>query len=129
QELNGQMFEAVLISPTLYLKTPQGWQQERNPGALASFSQLANPTDFLKKMGFEQLVAESNKNGVIDKLVGTEQIGGVQTRVYQYEIHSSGINATYKYWLGTDGKIYRMDSESERLKSSTTIEFDPSIKV
>src|SRR5262245_9559672 len=48
QEIKGQMFEAVVISPTVYLKTPQGWQKQSDPSLLQLFTLVANPGAFLK---------------------------------------------------------------------------------
>jgi hypothetical protein len=129
QEIRGQVYEAVVISPTVYLKTPQGWQKQNDPSMLQLFTLVANPGAFLKSSGFQELFAALKKNKSAYKLIGTEQIGGIQAQIYQYEVHSPVINATYTFWLGADGRIYKMESESDRLKSSTFMEFDPSIKV
>ena len=128
-EMKGQVYEAVVISPTVYIKTPQGWLQQKDPSSLQLFSVIANPSVFLKSSGFQDLLAELKKNKTPYKLIGTEQMGGVETKIYQYEVHSPEINATYTFWLGPDGRYYKLDSESERIKSSTELEFDPSIKV
>ncbi len=129
QEIREQMYEAVVISPTVYLKTPQGWQKQNDPSLLQLFTLVANPGAFLKSSGFQELLAELKKNKTPYKQIGTEQIGGMQTQIYQYEVHSPAINATYTFWLGSDGRFYKLESESERIKSSTELEFDPSIKV
>jgi hypothetical protein len=129
QEIRGQVYEAVVISPTVYLKTPQGWQKQNDPSLLQLFTLVANPGAFLKSSGFQELLAELKKNKTPYKQIGTEQIGGMQTQIYQYEVHSPAINATYTFWLGSDGRFYKLESESERIKSSTELEFDPSIKV
>ncbi|HET9224118.1 MAG TPA: hypothetical protein VFO07_16515, partial [Roseiflexaceae bacterium] len=78
---------------------------QNDPSLLAFFRKVANPVELLKDMGFAELVAASNKDKPIYKQIGTEQIGGVATRIYQYEVHSGAINATYTFWLGADGRM------------------------
>lgn len=135
--------ETVVISPTIYAKvtgipsaqlkafgvTEGQWTKTIPPDFKAVVYDLAvsaaDPTQLLKNLGFQELMAKANADQKGYKLVGTEQVNGIATNVYEIKLGT----VTYRTSVGRDGRIYKMQSDSPTRTATTIVEYDPSIRI
>jgi len=140
--------ESILITPTLYMKATGAphevlqqvgaqegkWLKVPEGSPLAGFAELAylaaNPMELLAKIGFQNLIKQLNPNQKPHKLVGTESVGNALTNVYELKVGSGDSAITYRVSVGSsDGRIYKMVSDSARQTATTIVEYDPSINI
>ncbi len=147
-DANNIMIESILITPTLYMKatgappdvlrqfgaTEGQWLKVPPSSPLADFAQLAyliaNPAKLLVTIGFHDLLKQADPNAKPYKLVGTESVGSALTNVYEAKVGSGDLVVTYRTSVGSsDGRIYKMVSDSALLITTTTVEYDSSINI
>jgi len=150
QPIEGQnvQIEVILIDPDLYGKAtnaPAGilaavgmkegqWAKIPPNSPLQGYAQLArlagNPLKILEQLGVSENLLQ-NKNPY--KLVGSENLNGVQTNKYSWQSPSTvdpNQQVMYQVWIGTgDGLIHQMTSEGPLQTTKSTLEYDSSINI
>jgi hypothetical protein len=139
------IIESILITPTLYMKGTGGnpnlyktfgategqWLRVPPTSPLAGFAEmvylLGNPEQLLNSLGLTEL-EKTLKQGSA-KFVGTEQVGNMSTSVYEIRAGSGDAAVTYRWYVGSDGRLYKMSSDSAALSTTILIEYDPSINI
>jgi hypothetical protein len=149
-DIGGSMvtIESILITPTLYMKATGAppeflrevgaqegkWLKVPEGSPLAGFAQLAylvaNPMELAAKIGLQNRIDQLNPNQKPHKLVGTESVGNALTNMYESKVGSGDSPITYRVSVGSsDGRIYKMVSDSALRTATTTVEYDPSINI
>jgi hypothetical protein len=145
---NNVILESILITPTLYMKatgapaellkqfgaTEGQWLQVPQGSPLQAFAEMAylaaNPSQLLARIGFQDIMKKVGTDPKPYKLVGTEQVGGVQTNAYEVKVGSGDAAVTYHVSVGIgDGRIYKMVSDGSQHSSTIIVEYDPSINI
>jgi hypothetical protein len=122
--------DLIVITPTLYARVtgapslvlqPAGLQ----PGQWAKIAPdqdvlglwdlvhaAANPTSLLMGLGFQGLLGPSTTGQPPFELIGTAQVGGVETNVYERQVTGANGTTTYRIFVGkADGRIYMMQAQ------------------
>jgi hypothetical protein len=139
--------DIILITPTLYAKVSgfpsdvlqaaglqdNQWAKvarEQDVLGVWSLAYAAEvPGDLLLSFGFQSLLTLSTTDQTPLKLTGTEQVGGVQTNVYQRQVTDPTGTFTYQVDVGTaNGRIYAMQAHGP-ITTTVTIVYDQSISI
>jgi hypothetical protein len=137
--------DIILITPTLYVKLTNAPPQELQAAGLTDgqWAKLApgsaytsllysvrNAADVISFIGIPDTVDQNLK---IFRVVGTEQVSGRAATVYEYNTgdpSNPASGTTYRTSMGIqDRRIYKMVSDSTSQTISTTVEYDPGLKV
>jgi hypothetical protein len=135
-DIDGSMVtvESILITPTLYMKATGAPPQVLQQVGAQEGKWLKVPEDSplagFAKIGFQNLIKQLDLNQKPHKLVGTESVGNALTNVYELKVGSGDSAITYRVSVGSsDGRIYKMVSDSARQTATTIVEYDPSINI
>lgn len=132
--------ESILIDSTVYLKITgspaetyglvDGLWMELPPDS--PLAQLVDRTALEPAAIAETFVTDfaavSGESGVEEMLftvVGSETVNGIPTNIYE----SKGANFTYRWWIGTDQRLYNTTLEKPEATRTILVTYDPSINI
>ncbi len=88
-----------------------------------------DPVSLLLSLGFQSLLNPSTTDQTPFKLSGTEQVGGVETNVYERQATDQFGTSTYRVNASTaDSRIYAMQAQGP-ITTTMTMAYDSTISI